>query len=104
MSPALPKFNPESGVKKSKRTVKRYPATRGVECNMTLPERTVNYPVKFSRGVECNNPVKFSRGVECNVTLPERTVKNPVKLSRGVKSSDAERTVNDTCGDAHCKN
>ena len=38
------------------------------------------------------------------MTLPERTVKNPIKFSRGVqKSSDAERTVNDTCGDAHYK-
>jgi hypothetical protein len=56
---------------------------------MTLPEKAVNYPVKFSRRVECN------------MTLPERTVKNPVKFSRGMKSSDAERTANDTCGDAH---
>jgi hypothetical protein len=43
-----------------------------------LPEKAINNPVKFSRGVECNmtlpekavnNPVKFSRGVECNMTL-----------------------------------
>ena len=58
---------------------------------MTLPERTVK------------NPVKFSRGEKYHMTLPERTVKNPVKFSQGVKSSDANRTVNDTCGDAHYK-
>ena len=40
---------------------------------MTLPERIVK------------NPVKFSRGVKYHMTLPERTVKNPVKFSRGVK-------------------
>ena len=39
------------------------------------------------------------------MTLPGRTVKNPVKFSRGVKyhMTLPERTVKDTCGDAHCR-